>query len=138
MAITYRVSKCANPKFPESENYLSCKNVKTGDYDFETLAEDIAESTTVTKADAMAVLAAIKPKVKKALLAGNRVVLNDLGSFHIGLHGKSFTREAAAAEDFSPSSYIKGHRIIFRPEVKLKKEIALGIQLKRISSEEMA
>ena len=137
MAINYRVTKCANPKYPDSKNYHSCKNVKTGDYDFETLAEDIAESTTVTKADATAVLAAIKPKIKKALLAGNRVVLNDLGSFHIGIQGKCFTKETAAGKEFSPSSYIKGHRIVFRPEVKLKKEIALAVQYKRVSSEEM-
>jgi predicted histone-like DNA-binding protein len=138
MAITYRVSKCANPKFPESENYLSCKNVKTGDYDFETLAEDIAESTTVTKADAMAVLAAIKPKVKKALLAGQRVVLSELGSFVISLQGKSYNADTMADEEFRPSGYIKGHRIVFRAEPALKKEIARDISLKRISSEAMA
>jgi hypothetical protein len=32
---------------------------------------------------------------------------------------------------------IKGHRIVFRPEAKLKKEVAAGISLKRISSEAM-
>ena len=138
MAITYRVSKCKNPKDAESQNYLSCKNVKTSDYDFDDMANDIAESTTVTKADAVAVLAALKPKIKKALLAGQRVLLQDLGAFHIGIHGKCFSREAVADKEFSPSSKIKGHRIIFRPEVKLKKEIALAIQYKRVSSEEMA
>jgi hypothetical protein len=65
------------------------------------------------------------------------VVLQDLGAFHIGIHGKCFPREAVADKEFSPSSKIKGHRIIFRPEVKLKKEIALAIQYKRVSSEEM-
>ena len=136
--ITYHVSKCKNPKYPEDENYLSCKAIKTSDYTFEDLAEDIAESTTVTKADAVAVLGAIRPKVKKALLNGQRVVLNDLGAFHIGIQGKCFTKEDAADPEFSPSAMIKSHRVIFRPEVKLKKEIALGLQLKRISSEAMA
>ena len=75
MAIVYAVTKCKNPKYPDAE-YLSCKSRNTGTYDFDDLAEDIAESTTVTKADAMAVLGAIRPKIKKALLNGQRVVLN--------------------------------------------------------------
>ena len=137
MAINYRVSKCKNPMFPEDENYLSCKVVKTSDYTFEDLAEDIAESTTVTKADAVAVLGAIRPKVKKALLNGQRVVLTDLGAFHIGIQGKCFTKTDTADPEFSPSAMIKRHRVIFRPEPKLKKEIALGLQLKRISSSDM-
>ena len=137
MAITYRVSKCKNPKNADGE-YLNCKAVKTSDYTFEDIAEDIAESTTVTKADAMAVLAAIRPKIKSALLAGRRVVLNDLGYFIIGITGKCFSKEAASDSTFVPSSMIKGHRVRFRPEPKLKKEIALAIKYQRISSEEMA
>ena len=138
MAIVYAVTKCKNPKNPDSADYLSCKARNTGTYDFDDLAEDIAESTTVTKADAMAVLGAIRPKVKKALLNGQRVVLNDLGSFVIGIHGKCFQKAALSDPEFSPSSHIRGHKVHFRPEPKLKKEIALGLQLRRISSEEMA
>ena len=78
----------------------------------------------VTKADCLAVLAAIKPKIKKALLAGQRVVLSELGSFVISLQGKSYNAETMADEDFRPSGYIKGHRILFRAEPALKKEIA--------------
>lgn len=32
---------------------------------------------------------------------------------------------------------ILGHHIIFRPEPKLKKEIALAVTLKRVASEKM-
>ena len=42
------------------------------------------------------------------------------------------------SEEFRPSEYIRSHRILFRPEIKLKKDVAAGIQLKRISSEAMA
>ena len=137
MPITYKVAKCRNPKYPD-DKYYTGRAVKTGDYSFEDLAEDIAESTTVTKADAMGVLAAMKPKIKKALLAGRRVVLNDLGSLVIGLQGKCYNRETMQSEDFRPSEYIRSHKILFRPEIKLKKDVAAGIQLKRISSEAMA
>ena len=113
-------------------------NDVTGEYTFDDLAADINNSTTVTKADAMAVLASIKPFITKALLASRRVVLNDLGAFTIGLQGKCYNRETMEGEEFRPSEYIRGHRILFRPEVKLKKDVAAGIQLKRISSEAMA
>ena len=137
MPITYKVVKCRNPKYPEV-NYFKGTAVKTGDYDFNDLAEDIAESTTVTKADCMAVLAAMKPKIKKALLAGRRVVLSELGSFVISLQGKSYKADVMQDEEFRPSDYIKSHRILFRAEAALKKEIARDISLKRISSDAMA
>ena len=137
MSITYKVCKCRNPKNPDAD-FFKGTSVNTGTYDFDDLAEDIAESTTVTKADAMAVLGAIRPKIKKALLNGQRVVLTDLGSFHISIQGKCYPTEVMAQKEFSPSSMVKGHRIVFRPEAKLKKEIAKDFSLKRISSEAMA
>ncbi len=138
MAINYKVSKCKNPKGVEGTEYFSNKASKTSDYSFEDLATDIAHSTTCTKADALAVLASIKPFIKNALLAGRRVVLNDLGSFVIGIRSKCFTQETMDAEGFIPATMIKGYAVHFRPESALKKEIALGIQYKRISSEAMA
>ena len=51
--------------------------------------------------------------------------------------GKSYNADTMVDEAFSPSSYIKGHRILFRAEPALKKEIARDISLKRISSEVM-
>lgn len=41
MAIVYAVTKCKNPKYPDTD-YLSCKARNTGTYDFDDLAEDIA------------------------------------------------------------------------------------------------
>ena len=135
--INYRVSKCKNPKYPDTL-YYSGKAVKTGEYSFEDLAEDINNATTVTKADAKAVLASIKPFVLKALLSGQVVVLEDLGRLQITLQGKCYTQEDMNDKEFSPSAMIKSHRIVFRPEASLKKDIAKGISLKRISSEAMA
>ena len=137
MAISYKVCKCRNPKNPDVDHYKGTA-VKSSDYDFEDLADDLALATTVTKADALAVLASIKPFITKALLAGRRVVLNDLGSFHVSLQGKCYTAEERADELFKPSEYIKGHRIVFRPEVKLKNEVAKNVKLQRISSDVLA
>ena len=137
MSIIYKVNKCRNPKYPDAEYYKGTA-VKNGDYSFDDLAEDIALATTCTKGDIMAVLASIKPFIEKALLNSRRVVLNDLGAFTIGIQGKCYPKEVMQAEDFSPSAQIKGHRILFRPEVGLKKAIAKGFKLQRISSEAMA
>ena len=136
MPITYKVAKCRNPKNPDVD-FFKGTAVKTGDYSFDDLAEDIALATTCTKGDILAVLASIKPFITKALLNGSRVVLNDLGAFHISVQGKCYPREVMAQEEFSPSSMIKSHRVVFRPEVKLKKDIAKGFKLQRISSEAM-
>ena len=130
------MAKCRNPRNPDAEYYKGTA-VKTGDYSFDDLAEDIALATTCTKGDILAVLASIKPFITKALLNGNRVVLNDLGAFHISVQGKCYPKEILSAEDFSPSAQIKSHRIVFRPEVNLKKEVAKGFKLQRISSEAM-
>jgi predicted histone-like DNA-binding protein len=134
--INYKVSKCCNPKYPEVD-YFKGTAVKTGEYTFDDLATDINNSTTVTKADAKAVLASIKPFVLKALLSGQIVVLDDLGRFQVTLQGKCYNQEAMQRDDFSPSAMIKSHRIVFRPDKELKKDIAKDFRLKRISSEAM-
>ena len=136
MPICYKVVKCRNPKYPEMA-YFKGTAVKTGDYTFDELAEDIALATTCTKGDIMAVLASIKPFITKALLNGRRVVLNDLGAFIMGVRGKCYNAERMATEDFSPSAMIKGWTLKFQPEVKLKKSLGEGFSLKRVSSEVM-
>ena len=137
MSINYKVSKCKNPvkNAVEGTQYYSCKASKVSDYTFSELADDISTATTVTRSDALAVLSSIKPFIKNALLGGRRVVLNDLGSFVIGIRSKCFSQDAMAASDFSPSAQIKGYHINFRPEVELKKEIAAQVSYKRITPE---
>ena len=137
MAINYKVLKCKNPNGVDGTTYASCRAVKLNDYTFEDLADDIAFATTCTKGDAMAVLASIKPFIVKALLGGRRVVLNDLGSFVIGIHGKCFPQSAISADEFSPSAMIKGWRVLFLPEVALKKELTKGVKYQRLSSDMM-
>ena len=137
MAINYAIVKCKNPNGVQGTTYLAPRARKTSDYTFKELAEDIAHSTTCTKADAMAVLASIKPYIKAALLAGRRVVLNDLGWMVIGVRGKCFTQDMVEDPEFNPASMLKGFHVNFQLEPELKKEVASGIQYRRISSEWM-
>ena len=86
----------------------------------------------------MAVLKAMKSFIIKALLKGEVVVLNDLGRLQVTLQGKCYTAEDMQQDDFMPSAKIKGHKILFRPDKDLKREVAANLSLKRISSDVMA
>ena len=136
MAITYKVTKIRNPKNPEVD-YFHGQAVKTGELNFEKLAKRINNSTTVTQSDCYAVLKSMKDHIIEALTEGQVVVLDDLGRFQVSLQGKCYPQEVMQAEDFSPSAQIKSHRIVFKPDVELKKEVAKDFKLKRISSEAM-
>ena len=137
MPITYAVKKVRNPKYP-NENYFHGQAIKTGELTMEKLARRINNSTTVTQSDCYAVLKSMKDHIIEALTEGQVVALDDLGRFQVTLQGKCYNAETMADEEFSPSAYIKGHKIVFRPDAALKKEVALGFSLKRISSEAMA
>ena len=136
MPITYAVKKVRNPKYPEMD-YFHGAAIKTGELTMEKLAKRINNSTTVTQSDCYAVLKSMKEHIIEALTEGQVVVLDDLGRFQVTLQGKCYNRETMQDEEFSPSSYIKSHRIVFRPDVNLKKSVAMDFSLKRISSEAM-
>ena len=137
MPITYAVKKVSNPKYPEVD-YFHGQAIKTGELTLEKLAKRINNSTTVTQADCRAVLVSMKDHIIEALTEGQVVVLDDLGRFQITLQGKCYPKEVINAEDFSPSAMIKSHKIVFRPDAALKREVAKDFKLKRISSEAMA
>ena len=135
MAVVYAVKKVRNPKDPDNENWCTNRVQKAGDYDFKELAEDIAHATTCTEGDALAVLTSIVPFIKKALLAGKSIHLDGLGSFMISIQGKAFTSDTFGDKEFSPSSFIKGWKVVYRPDASLKKQLRDNIAYKRISSE---
>ena len=137
MPITYAVKKVRNPKYP-NENYFHGQAIKTGELTMEKLARRINNSTTVTQSDCYAVLKSMKDHIIEALTEGQVVALDDLGRFQVTLQGKCYNAETMADEEFSPSAYIKGHKIVFRPDAALKKEVAKDFKLKRISSDAMA
>ena len=137
MPITYAVKKVRNPKFPDVD-YFHGQAIKTGELTLEKLSKRINNSTTITQTDCYAVLKSMKEHIIEALTEGQVVVLDDLGRFQITLQGKCYPKEVINADDFSPSAMIKGHKIVFRPDAALKKEVAKDFSLKRISSEAMA
>ena len=137
MPITSAVKKVRNPRNPDVESFHG-PAIKTGELTMEKLAKRINNSTTVTQADCRAVLISMQEHIIEALTEGQVVVLDDLGRFQVTLQGKCYNAERMATQDFSPSSMIRGHRIVFRPNVALKKAVAADFSLKRISSEALA
>ena len=137
MAITYAVKKVRNPKNPDVD-FFHGQAIKTGELTMEKLAKRINNSTTVTQADCYVVLKSMKDHIIEALTEGQVVVLDDLGRFQVSLQGKCYPQEVMNQDEFSPSSMIKGHKIVFRPDPGLKKEVAKDFKLKRISSEALA
>ena len=137
MPITYAVKKVSNPKNRDVD-YFHGQAIKTGELTLDKLAKRINNSTTVTQADCRAVLVSMKDHIIEALTEGQVVVLDDLGRFQITLQGKCYPKEVINAEDFSPSAMIKSHKIVFRPDAALKREVAKDFKLKRISSDAMA
>ena len=137
MPITYAVKKIKNPNGIEGTEYFHGQAIKTGELTMEKLARRINNSTTVTRSDCYAVLKSMKDHIIEALTEGQVVVLDDLGRFQVSLQGKCYPAEVLTDKEFSPSSMIKGHRIVFRPDVELKKAVAMDFKLQRISSEAM-
>ena len=137
MPINYAIKKVKNPNGIEGTEYFHGQAIKTGELTLDKLARRINNSTTVTQTDCRAVLLSMKDHIIEALTEGQVVVLDDLGRFQVSLQGKCYSRDTMAASDFSPASMIQGHRIVFRPDVELKKAVAMDFKLQRISSEAM-
>ena len=137
MPITSAVQKERNPKNPDVD-YFHGQAIKTGELTLEKLSKRINNSTTITQTDCYAVLKSMKDHIAEALIEGQVVVLDDLGRFQVPLQGKCYPGDMLTSEEFKPSEMIRGHKIVFRPDPRLKEEVRKEFSLKRISSEAMA
>ena len=137
MPITYAVKKVRNPKNPDVD-YFHGQAIKTGELTLEKLSKRINNSTTITQTDCYAVLKSMKDHIAEALIEGQVVVLDDLGRFQVTLQGKCYPGDMLTSEEFKPSEMIRGHKIVFRPDPRLKEEVSKEFKLQRISSDAMA
>ena len=137
MPITYAVKKVRNPKNPDVD-YFHGQALKTGELTLEKLSKRINNSTTITQTDCYAVLKSMKDHIAEALIEGQVVVLDDLGRFQVTLQGKCYPGDMLTSEEFKPSEMIRGHKIVFRPDPRLKEEVRKEFKLQRISSDAMA
>lgn len=74
------------------------------------LAQKISARCTVTEPDILAVINALESEIADNVQAGKKVILNDFGSFKLGMS----TKPADKASDFSVNN-VKGLHVIFQP-----------------------
>jgi predicted histone-like DNA-binding protein len=115
MAVKIKAVQRVNPQDVEAPQKYYARAVKTGSTDLKRLAKLVAMQCTVSRADCMAVLAALEDNIIMELQEGRIVHLGDLGSFQLGVR----SRANENAHDVSSES-VKKVRLHFRPGDDLK------------------
>lgn len=97
------------------------------------ISQAIQDNTTAKQADVYAVLKELVNVMSRHLKNGDRVVLDDFGSFKVGLK----PLPADSIKDFTPAKNIVGARINFHPETHWtatdrtrRKQFLQGIEVK--------
>ena len=89
--------------------------VQEGVIGLNELADEIQATSTVTRADILAVLADLENVITKTLRNGKGVKLGDLGSFRPTIKGRGVEEKA----DYE-SSLIRKVNVVFIPSTKMK------------------
>lgn len=122
MAIPLNIVKFRNTRKPD-EPSICVKASGLGSVDIETIAQEVSDKCTITRADVMAVLSELETYVGDQLLQGKNVRLHALGSFRTTL-----SSEPAMPELFS-SANIRRVNVRYTPSSYLRK----ALNLKRLS-----
>ena len=79
------------------------------------LAQRVSERCTVTEPDILAVISALVFEMNQVLKDGNRVKLDGLGTFRVGIHSLGVEK----AQDFNAQRDIYGAHVLFAPTVTI-------------------
>ena len=118
MALKYRLVQKGNPAKPDDPKKYYANAVTRGDISLRELAEEIAEISTVSVVDTMAVIESLLQIIPRHVTDGEIVRLGDFGSFSVRISSEGATSEG----DFS-TTLIKGVKLSFRPGKELKKSL---------------
>ena len=118
MAVHFKmVARQNNLANPPEIKYYPCA-VSQGETDLDALAEIVAGSSTMSKADCYGVIIALTEAMGQALMQGRIVKINSLGTFQFTLHGT-----AAETPDALGKANIKGGKVVYKPSDTLKKKL---------------
>ncbi|MDR2919977.1 MAG: HU family DNA-binding protein [Tannerella sp.] len=92
--------------------------VNSGKVTLDDLANRIARSSSLTRGDILNVLSNFLDELPEYLKDGKSVQLGDFGTVRL-----SFSSQGVDTEEEVNASLIKGVRVIFTPNVKLKDEL---------------
>lgn len=119
--INYKIQGKQKPGTDEPQylKYYACI-VSPGVINMEGLAKRISTMCTVTRADCLAVLAALQQEIVYALQSGMKVHMGDVGSFRLSCQSEG----AATAKEFEVKN-IKKLKVIYNPSKVLRNAIQL-------------
>ena len=115
MPVTYSVSGRRKPGEKDGPLKYYAQAQASDECPFQTLTRMAADRSTVTAADAKAVMDNVMTVLKEKLAAGQIVRIEDLGSFRVAIS----TEGVEVAEKFTAAN-IKKARIVFTPCKELK------------------
>lgn len=106
--------------------------------DIKAMAATMQNNSTVKYSDIVAVLAELSEVMRLELLRGNRVKLDGIGTFKVGVH----TKAANSAKEFNMSDNVVGTHILFLPETSVDasgtrvKSLLAGVKVREASAYE--
>ena len=115
MSLKYRLIQKINPQKPTLPGKFYAHPVTKGEVTVRELAREIADISTVSIVDTIAVIESFIQLIPKHLAEAEIVRLGDFGSFSIKL-----TSEGAVQEDEFKASMIRNVKMSFRPGKELK------------------
>lgn len=115
MPVSYSVSARKNPAKPTEAPKFYGQVQATDECTFNSLTRAAADRSTVTSADAKAVMDNVMNIAREKLASGQIVRINDLGSFRLAIS----TEGVVSADKFTAAN-IKKARIVFVPCKELK------------------
>jgi predicted histone-like DNA-binding protein len=118
MALNYQTVKKRNPAKPTDPEKFYANAVYKDKMTLRKIATEIAERTSLSSTDSMAVLEALTQVLPFFLLDGNIVYLGEFGTFRISLRSDG----AETAETFT-SANIKGFKLLFRAGKELSEKL---------------
>ena len=118
MTIKIKALARINPRDVSAPKKYYATAINQGDMTLNSLSQQIALMSTVSKTDVYAVLMALTEVVPQALADGKIVRLGSLGSYRVVVNSDS----VATAEEVS-SHIVKQLRLTYRPSQELKTQV---------------
>ncbi len=118
MSIKVKAIARKNPRDLTAPPKYYASKVNSGEVTLETISFHIAQMSTVSKTDVMAVLTALTEVIPKQLEYSKIIRLGKLGSFNIGVHSDP----SDTIEEVSSSS-VNRLKITFRPSIELNRDV---------------
>jgi predicted histone-like DNA-binding protein len=106
MSVPFNVVSKHNPQKPKAEKKFYAVAQSTGEADFRQMAKEIAEITTVSVPDAVAVLESLVMIIPRHIEKGEIIRLGELGSLRLTVNSEgSDTAEEVNASKIKKANY---------------------------------